>query len=133
MKPSDFILNSDYLSIAQTSSNTYNVTVGAGSLTLNGHSVQNFDFNTKAQTGTIDRILISKDGGSFRVGSSLTFYPTWSGDYSNNVRGDVFVYRTDKTNIRVQVILQNYGTGTSTYPNMTFAVKVSSFRPPNVF
>ena len=66
MKPSDFILNSDYLSIAQTSSNTYNVTVGAGSLTLNGHSVQNFDFNTKAQTGTIDRILISKDGGSFR-------------------------------------------------------------------
>ena len=133
MKPSDFILNSDYLSIAQTSSNKYDIVVGAGSLTPNNTSTQNFDFSTTAQTGAIDRIMISKDGDSFRIGSNMTFYPTWQGDFSNNVRGDLFVYRIDKTHIRAQVILQNYGTGTSTYPTMTFSIKVSSFRPPNVF
>lgn len=133
MRPSDFILNSDYLSIAQVSSNKYDITVGAGSLTVNNSSTQNFDFNTSAQTGIIDRVSISKDGGSFRIGSNMTFYPTWQSDLSNNVRGDLFVYRIDKTHIRVQIILQNYGTGTSTYPSMTFSIKVSSFRPPNVF
>lgn len=131
MKPSDFILNSDYLSIAQVGSNEYNVNVGAGSLQINSYTDQNFDFATSAQKGSIDRILISKDGGNYRLGSYMTVAPTWSGN--NRVLGFIEVYRTSSTNIRAKVVLENYGSGTSTYPNMTFKIKVSSFRPPNVF
>ena len=133
MKPSDFKLNSDYLSIAQVNSKTYNVVVGAGTLAVDGYSSQNFDFTTPAQIGAVDRILINKDGGSFRVCSSMTFYPSWTSDKSNRVRGDIFVFRTSKTNLRVKVVLDNYGEGVSTYPNMTFQIKVSSFNSPNVF
>lgn len=133
MRPSDFILNSDYLSIAQVDSKTYDVTVGAGSLVFQGVTEQNFDFNTTAQAGAVDRILISKDGGSYRLGSYMTLIPVWESDFSNNVVGFLNVYRTSRTNIRAKLVLENYSTGTSTYPSMTFKIKVSSFRPPNVF
>ena len=133
MKPSDFKLNSDYLSIAQVNSKTYNITVGAGSLTINSYTEQNFDFTTTAQEGAVDRILIKKDNGSYMLGSYMTLIPTWSSDFSNNVSGFIQVYRTSKTNLRAKLVLQNYGQGTSTYPNMAFSIKVCSFKAPNVF
>lgn len=133
MKPSDFKLNSDYLSIAQVDSNTYNVTVGAGSLAVNSYTEQNFDFNTRGQQGAVDRILIKKDSGNYMLGSYMTLIPTWSSDFSNNVSGFIQIYRTSKTNIRAKLVLQNFGQGTSTYPNMTFSIKVCSFKAPNVF
>lgn len=133
MKPSDFILNSDYLSIAQVDSKEYTLTIGGGSLVVNAYTEQNLDFTTTAQTGSIDRILISKDGGDYMLGSYMSLFPTWASDYSNNVGGFIHVFRVSKTKLRAQVMLQNYGSGTSTYPSMSFRIKVSSFKPPNVF
>ena len=133
MKPSDFTLNSDYLSIAQVDSNTYNVYVGGGTLVQGGYSEQNFDFTTASQQGSVDRILIDKDGGGYRLGSYMTLIPTWSSGYDNNVAGFIQVFRTSSTNLRAQLVLENAGSGTSTYPAMTFQIKVSSFKPPNVF
>ena len=131
MKPSNFILNSDYLSIAQTSTNEYTVYVGGGTLQINQYTRQNFDFNTTSQKGTIDRILIKKDGQNYLVGSYMDIYPSWSGD--NNVAGYLHVFRTSATNIRAELVLDNMSAGAATYPSMTFKIKVSSFRPPNVF
>ena len=131
-KPSDFILNSDYLSIAQISKNSFNITIGAGSLVVNGNTQQNFDFPIKLQPGAIDRIMISKDYGDYLLGSYMELIPTWEQDYSNNVRGYLRVFRTSSSTIRAQLSLDNYGQGTSTYPMMTFTIKVSSFCPPNV-
>lgn len=127
MKPSDFILNSDYLSIAQVGSNTYDVTVGAGTLVGQGYTEQNFDFATRAQAGASDRILISKDGGRYYLGSYRQIEP------ATNIYGFVHVFRTSANNIRVQMVLENYSAESRSYPAMTFKVKVSSFRPPNVF
>ena len=133
MKPSNFTMNSDYLSIAQTGRNTYTLTIGAGSIVVGGYTEQNFDFTTTAQTGSVDRILISKDGGNFMLGSTMTLIPTWTGDYSNNVAGFLSVYRTAGTNLRAQLVLENYGNNTATYPAMAFTIRVSSFKPPNIF
>jgi hypothetical protein len=127
MRPSDFILNSDYLSIAQTGRNTFTLTIGGGTLPVNGYSEQNLDFPINAVTGAIDRIMISKDSGNYRLGSVMTAYP------NNDVRCDVAVYRNASNTLRAQVILQNYSGGTATYPSMTFGIKVSTFMPPNVF
>ena len=128
MKPSDFILNSDYLSIAQTSSNSYSLTVSGGSITGQGGSVErNFNFSAPAQTGAIDRVLISKDGGRYYVGMYRGINPT------TDVYGFISVYRTSANNIRAQVVLENYSASTTTYPTMTFSIKVSTFQPPNVF
>ena len=126
MKPNDFILNSDYLSIAQVSSNTYNVTVGAGTLVAQGFTEQNFDFRIRSNPGASDRVLISKDGGRFYLGSYKQIEP------ATNVYGFIQVFRTANNNIRAQLVLENYSAETVSYPSMNFKIKVSSFRAPNV-
>lgn len=134
MKPSDFTMNSDYLSIAQTGSNTYTVNVAGGTLSPGGNTEQNFDFTTTAQNGSVDRIMISKDAGDYIIGSYMRLIPTWEADFSNNVVGFIRIHRTSSTNIRAQVVLENYAMGaSSTYSAMTFSIKVASFKPPNVF
>ena len=134
MKPNDFTLNSDYLSIAQVSSNTYDVYVGGGTLQPGGYTEQNFDFTIKNEIGAIDRVLISKDGGSYRLGKQMSLFPTWTG--TEKVAGWLMVYRTSGSNLRAQLVLENYSEDmsiTASYPSMTFKIKVSSFKPPNVF
>ena len=126
-KPSDFILNSDYLSIAQVSSNTYTATFSGGSLAGNGYTEQNIDFKARAQAGASDRILIKKDSGRFTLCSYRSLNP------SSDVYGFIHVFRTSPDNIRAQFVLENYSLNTSNYPAMTFTIKVTSFRPPNVF
>lgn len=127
MKPSDFILNSDYMSIAQVGSNTFTVTVGGGTLQVNGYTEQNFDFAIKSTPGASDRVLISRDGGNYTLGSYRQIMPV------AECPGFISVYRTAANNLRAQVVLQNYSSGVISYPAMTFTIKVSSFRPPNVF
>lgn len=127
MKPSNFILNSDYLSIAQVSSNTYTLTIAAGTLTGNNYTEQNTDFKIRAQQGASDRIMISKDGGDYKVGSYQQLEP------ATDIYGFIRLSRTSADTIQAKVVLENYSASTNSYPAMTFSIKVSSFRPPNVF
>lgn len=127
MKPNDFIMNSDYLSIAQVSSNSYTVSIAAGSLTGNAYTEQDFDFAIRTQKGASDRIMINKDGGRYYLGSYRQIEP------ATDVYGFIQAYRTEANKLHVKVVLENYSDTTSAYPAMTFKLKVSSFRPPNVF
>lgn len=127
MKPSDFILNSDYLSIAQVSSNTYTVTIGGGTLQPGGYTEQNFDFAIRNQTGASDRILIKRDSGDFALGSYRQIMPT------QTTPGFISVYRTASNNLRAQIVIENYSPSAVSYPAMAFTIKVTSFKPPNVF
>ena len=134
MKPSKFTMNSDYLSIAQVDRQTYTLTIGGGSLAPGAYIEQNFDFTTAPQQGSVDRILISKNGSDFRLGAYMTLIPTWDPGYNNNVYGFLNIIRTSSTNLRGQLILENAAvSATSTYPAMAFTIKVASFKPPNVF
>ena len=127
MKPNDFILNSDYLSIAQVSSNSYTVSIAAGNLAGNAYTEQDFDFTIRTQKGASDRIMINKDSGRYYLGSYRQIEP------ATDVYGFVQAYRTEANKLHVKVVLENYSDTTSAYPAMTFKLKVSSFRPPNVF
>jgi len=127
MKPSDFILNSDYMSIAQVSSNTFTLTIAAGSLTGQNYTEQNIDFTIRAQKGASDRIMISKDGGRYHLCSYRSLNP------NTDIYGFIQLTRTSANNMRAKVVLENYSASTESYPAMTFSIKVSSFRPPNVF
>lgn len=126
-KPSNFILNSDYLSIAQTSSNTFTAYFGGGTLPGNyGYTEQGRDFTIGSQKGSIDRILISKDGGRYQVCSYMNLSP------SETIFGFVRVNRTSSSNVRVQFVLENYSPDSASYPSMTFTIRISSFKPPNI-
>ena len=128
-KPSDFIMNSDYLTIAQTGKQQNNVYVGGGTLQVQGYTEQNFDFAIPSEKGAVDRILISKDGGNYRLGSHMELFP--NGD--STIAGFLHVFRTTATNLRAQLVLENQTSSATSYPAMTFTIKVASFKPPNVF
>lgn len=130
--PTKFTLNSDYLSIAQVSSNTYNITVGGGTLVFGGYTEQNFDFAIPSNAGASDRILISKDYGEYMLGSYMLLIPTYDSANNKIVEGFLQCYRPNASTLRAQLVLENHGDGTATYPGMTFRVKVASFKPPNV-
>lgn len=132
MRPNDFILNSDYLSIAQINNSTYTITIGAGTLQpypqTGWVSTQTFDFTIPSYQGIIDRVLIKKDSNDYVLGTTHSFMA------SANVGGHINVYRASKTKLRVDVTLSNTDNANpSSYPNMTFKVKVARFYPPNVF
>jgi hypothetical protein len=135
VKPSDFILNTDYLSIAQVGKDTYTFTMSGGTLAPWAYVERNFDFTTDPQDGAIDNILIKKDSDPYLNCSYMRLQPTSTSD--GLITGQISVYRTSATNIRAQVLLENqsyYSPGVSlSYPSMAFTVKVASFLPPNVF
>lgn len=130
--PSKFILNSDYLSIAQIGKNDYTLTIGGGTLVVNGSTNQGFDFSIPAQKGAIDRIMISKDGGEYMVGAYMVI-SLGSPGYVNFAAGHIRVSRSNPNTLHVQFELENMGTTSFSYPSMTFKIKVASFKPPNVF
>lgn len=129
-KPSDFILNSDYLSIAQTGRSSHTATFGGGTLQPAGYVgdyvVQHVDFTITSELGAIDRIMISDNGSDYYVGSQMSVAP------SANVVGFLNVYRVSKNVIRAELVLTNNANTTSTYPTIIFRIKITSFKPPNV-
>lgn len=130
MKASDFTLNSDFLSVAQNASKEFTVHVGAGSLMPGEMSNQEFNFVSPTSNGSIDRIMIKKDSGEYWVGYHLDFYLEDRG----LIVGALDILRPDKTNIQAKLVIwSNAAYETISYPNMTFKIKVASFKVPNVF
>ena len=127
MKQNKFILNSDYLSIAQTNTSENTVYVGGGTLLPHQHTEQFFDFTVPAQKGAIDRTYINYDNNGWMIGSIMRI------SLSIELTGIVHVFRTNSNTLRVQFLLENYSGNTNSYPSMTFTIRVASFRPPNVF
>lgn len=135
MKASDFILNSDYLSIAQVDKTNYTFTVPGGTIGPDDYMSQNYDFSTTAQNNTIDNVLIRKDADSFIHGDYMWIQPTKTAN--GVISGFVRVYRPSATTIRAQIMLENlsyiYPGVSLSYPGMAFTVRVSSFKVPNAF
>ena len=130
MKPSDFRLNSDYLSIAQISAKSYPITVGAGTLQPGQYLTQNFDFTIPSQQGAIDRVSIKKDSLDYIAGSFIMFYI----GVNDPIRGYLSVFHSSKTNLRAELVLWNIDyDNPHSYPNMAFRIRVATFHPPNVF
>lgn len=132
MKPSNFILNSDYLSIARAEFDTYTVSFSSGTIAAGAFISLNKNVSASATAGAIDRVAISKDNGDYTLGNYKTITAVW--DSSNKVVGTIHVNRASTTTLKVELELQNLRSDAqSTYPAMSFTIKLSRFLPPNVF
>ena len=128
MKPNKFIVNTDYLSLAQIGKQELFFAVPAGTVPAGGQVVRDGDFTVTSQKGAIDQILIRQDDHNYRLGYSLSVVS------GNDIIGTTDVYRTSASNMRVRVTINNlFSSSVLNYPAMTFRVKVSSFKPPNIF
>lgn len=132
-RPSDFTLNSDYLTIAQTDKTEQTINVEAGSVASLISLTQDFIF--KAEPGSISRFMIRANNGNYSVGNDLTIKLAW--DNSNKVIGKVRVYRINADICRFSLDYQNFNSNPSTnpsnYPAMTYTIKIASFKSPNLF
>ena len=127
MKPNDFSMNTDYLSITQTGKYTFTVVVPGGTVPAGGQTVQHYDFAIPAQKGAIDQMMIKRDNGNYNLGHMLSIYE------NGNPIGSIWAERTVSSNMQAEVSIDNLFSSTAlTYPTMTFTIKVSSFKPPNV-
>lgn len=122
-KPSDFILNSDYLSLAQTGSTEFTAYFAQATLPAGQPYTQYQDFSAKGDAGGIDMYLVSLNGSDYAIG------PEYVSSVVNPFLS-VIAFRISPTKIRVQ--LHGYSSSGYNMPMQTVKLKVSSFKAPNV-
>ena len=125
MKPNNFVFNTDYLSLAQT--NKVDLTAIFAAETFPAGQAHNRyqDLTVSSSQGAIDRVLISRNGGDYIIGSNLTI--------STFPDVQISVYRTSPTNLRVRLHVFTNQTGGYSMPMQTLSIKLTSFKPPNIF
>lgn len=126
-KPNEFTMNTDYLTIARTGRQTFNYYTVSETVAAGGQVVRSQDFTIAAQKGAIDSIQIKKDSEPYMLGRNL----------SENVGTGAWVLdaqRTSSNTFHVEIAYNNLmGSSSLTFPAMSFTIKVTTFKPPNVF
>lgn len=131
-KPSDFILNSDYLALSQTDSQELTAIFAPEHFDGGYQNTRTRDFTVNPSQGAIDMFLISLNGADYVLGASLLERQYGQGDPPYYYL-EFLVMRTSPTNIQVQLHEACYYPGGFDMPMQTVKVKVSSFKPPNIF
>lgn len=141
MRPSDFILNSDYLTLAQTSTTKPIVlyfpprTFPTSSQTMQPFSVTQ-EITSPAVPGAVDRICITYNGTQYIAGQ--VYRPPDITVTSGNLYQDQYwvlnVYRKDSRTLvaRCDFVPPTSAQTVPDTPSLTFTISATSFRPPNV-
>lgn len=140
-KPSDFILNSDYLTIAQASSTKpFTVYYPSRQFPTSGNVVQSFHVDQEivspAVPGAVDRITIQYNG-TYYVAD--TIHKPADIIFAEEIEEDQFwvlsVFRKDKDTLvaRCNFYPPTRSTTIPSSPSLTFTISATTFRPPNVF
>lgn len=125
-KPSDFIMNTDYLALAQYAQ-TEITAVFPSEYFSAGDYTREQDFTIPATNGAIDRVLISENNGDYYVGSIIAHQ-----NQNENYFYAFSIFRPTKNTIRVRLYVYTSGYDGFTMPTTTIKAKISSFKAPNI-
>lgn len=125
-KPSNFIANSDYLSLAQKSTTEFTVVFPQEHFNPGSSYDRNQDINIPSIKGAIDEIMISVNGSEYYLGNYININ-------SNSPSLDFYVYRPSPDVLRVRLHTHNVDSGGYDMPTQTLKIRASSYLPPNVF
>lgn len=126
--PNKFIMNTDYLSIAQSGKYSHNYIRNGGTVPAYGQIVEHQDYTVPSQKGSIDQVMISLNGGALQLGTRYGF------DLENNGGGYLEVYRANPTTLRAELWINNINNPSPVnFPLLNFTIKGVTFLPPNVF
>ena len=140
-QPSNFIFNSDYLTIAQVSStNPYTVYFPPQTFPHQGQTINSFhidnDIPSSAIPGAVDRIMIEYSGKTY-VADEIR-KPADPIEVNNEMHYDQFwnlvVFRKDKNTLTARCTFYPPTASLSipTSPSLTFTISATSFKAPNV-
>lgn len=127
MRPNNFVLNSDYLSlgmIGQTNTNfdLPSRSVGQGSATFD------YTFDAPSQSGAIDRVVMQANGGSMFAG----FNATISENTSPLQDIELYLTRVGSSTFRLRARYLNNASSSHTFSSYQLNIRVSTFRPSNI-
>ena len=125
-KPSQFIANSDYLSLAQKSTTEFTVVFPQETLPEGQTSIRTHDITVSSVTGAVDEIMISRNNSDYYLGNLLVVN-------ANSPSLSFYVYRSSPDTLQVRLCSYNSTAGGYAMPTQTIKVRVSSYLPPNVF
>lgn len=126
-KPNDFILNSDYLALAQTNNATEFTAIFAAETFPAGYAYDRTqDFKAPSSPGAIDMYLTSLNGGEYNLGNYIVIS-------SGSPTLSIYISRVTSNVIRVRLHEFTNQTGGYSMPMQTLKIKVTSFEPPDVF
>ena len=128
-------MNSDYLSLAQTSSDELLAVFPQEHFDAGYQNTRTRDFTVNTSKGAIDMFMISLNGSDYVLGASLldqSIGIDWQGQTCQNYL-EFLAIRTAPSTIQVQLHEYSSQPGGYDMPMQTVKVKVSSFKPPNIF
>ena len=140
-RPNRFILNTDYMSLAQAGYYQFNVVMSAGTTSGTGVDTQSKDFKVTAPKGAIPRYLISYEAevwnmetqqietktitlptaGMIRIWDGMMGYPVWS----------IVISRKDESTLNIFAAIETMSPNEN-YNSITFKLRISYMYPPNV-
>ena len=140
-KPSDFILNSDYLTISQASTtNPYTVYYPSQLFPVSAGVMNSFhldrDIPSPAVAGAVDRVSIEYNGTRY-VGDRIDKPADpiiVQGELEYDQCWTLVVYRKNKNTLVASVMFYppTRSESVPSSPSLTFTISATSFRPPNV-
>ena len=141
-KPSEFILNSDYLTIAQASTTKpYTVYFPPQIFPTSGNIINSFhtdrDILSPAETGAVDRVSIEYNGVHYIADSieKAADLITIEGQFEYDQFWVLTVFRKDKNTLTARCTFYppTRTLSVPSSPSLTFTISATSFKPPNVF
>lgn len=128
MKPEDFILNTDYLSLAQTGAKTYNISLGGFIVPALDRIETTADLDAPNAPESLFTYQISRDGKAYRLGPILTIKENGATLY-----GQLYVNRASTSVLKVTLVIQNTSNTAQQCPIMNFQIKECIFIAPDLF
>lgn len=133
MKPSDFKLNSDYLTIANVENKAYSITVPLVVMPSSGSYTLSYNLQCKPIKQSITRIYMHhsswSDANLWGVGTFGVI--GWKANGNQDVYENVVISTPNDSTIKVSIELQ--GSSGITVPTHTIKLRVFRFKVPNVF
>ena len=133
MKPSDFRLNSDYLTLANIENLTFTAYVPSVTLPNNALYSTTFNFSCKKTPKTMLRTYVHN---STWAEPNLWGIGTTGGNLLENASSDLFFERffiSTPTNGTIRLSVEIQGTAGKTFPAHQITIKAFRFKVPNVF
>jgi len=126
MKPSDFKLNTDYLSVA-TKANTVNIFQFPSMLVFGRSSTTGtIDLDVPDGTNGVPYYMVSLDNSTFTASSYYTFTPT------ANVTAKLAIYRIGPNLLRASITLRNSSNSLKTISGITVYVREALLTAPDM-
>ena len=126
MKPDDFILNSDYISLSTKGRVTRQIQFAGGTLSGLNHSRQTIDIAAPKISQAEFQYMISTDGAKWYPTNSYSF------NYSASLMAQVIVSRISETNAQVYLLVANTSENTESFPTKTFYIKETAIIAPDM-